>query len=49
MAESYLDFIKMTTKDTPDLAQSEVLQQNMARLEELTQRFVTVIQNKKKG
>jgi polyhydroxyalkanoate synthase len=48
MAESYLDFIKMTTKDTPDLAQSEVLQQNMARLEELTQRFVTVIQNKKK-
>lgn len=47
MAESYLDFIEMTTEDTRDVPQNAVLEQNLSRLEELTQRFVTVIQNKK--
>lgn len=37
----------MTTEDTINLAQSEAMQRNMAKLEALTQRFVQVVQNKK--
>lgn len=38
----------MTTDDTQIVTNSDVLQQNLSKLDELTKRFVQVVQNKKK-